>query len=90
MGTYGFKKNQIILSSLILLGLLTGCSRGNIRYDTKESTKALLPEIVQYSREKQTGAAKEIKNGYCPILTEFTQDSAQLRDRLRLIKKELE
>jgi len=69
--------------------LLTGCAKESIRYDTKESTKALLPQIVEYSRAKQVTGAKEIESNLCPVLTDFTQDGSKLRDQIRLIKQEL-
>ena len=67
--------------------LLASC--GVKRFDTKESTKALLPSIVAYSDTIQDQAIKEIEEGQCYALTEFTKDYSQLRDRLRLIKEEL-
>lgn len=71
----------------MMLPLLAGC--GQARYDTTESTKILLPKIVQYDAEIQSMAADEVRSGSCPALTEFTKDYVQLRDRLRLVRDEL-
>lgn len=74
--------------ALVMLITLTACSK-DYRYDTKESTKALLPSLVQYSEKETRGAVMEVKTGACPIHIEFTKDYIQIRDRIRLIKKEL-
>ena len=87
MITYGLKKSLIILCCLVSLCLLSGCT--GKRFDTKESTKILLPTIIQYDGETQNQAAKEIESGQCKALTELTKGYSQLRDRLRLIKDEL-
>lgn len=88
MRTYVLRKNLIILSGCLAMGLiLTGC--GVTRYDTKESTKILLPTIVQYSEKETRAAIEEVSGGSCPVHVEFAKDYVQIRDRLRLIKKEL-
>lgn len=69
------------------LFLLSGCEVN--RFDTKESTKILLPAIVQYDDKIQDEAIEEIESGQCYALTEFAKDYSQIRDRLRLIKDEL-
>jgi len=48
-----------------------------------------LPPIIQYDREVQNEARKEIEGGQCKVLSGFSKDYLQLRDRLRLVRKEL-
>lgn len=74
----------------MMMLILTACSKDQYRYDTKESTKALLPNLVQYGEKETRGAVMEVKAGSCPVHVEFAKDYIQIRDRIRLIKKELE
>ena len=62
---------------------------GMDRFDTRESTKALLPEIVQYGEKQTQGAIKEVRGNTCPIHVEFAKDYIKVRDGLRLIRDEL-
>lgn len=71
----------------MILLLLSGC--GTARYDTKESTKILLPQIVEYSRSLQDNAATEIESGQCKALAEFAKDYVQMRDRVRFVRNKI-
>ena len=69
---------------------LNACTKDQYSYDTKESTKALMPTIVQYEQKTLDSAITEVSGGACPIHVEFAKDYIQIRDRLRLIESELD
>lgn len=69
------------------MSILTGC--GTTRYDTKESTKILMPPLIQYDEKTRIGAIEEVIGNTCPIHVEFAKDYVQIRDRIRLIRDEL-
>lgn len=88
MRTFGLKKRPTLYVSL-LIAMITLNACGVSRYDTKESTKAILPTLVQYGDEIQDKAIEEVEGGQCQAHVEFAKDYIHLRDKIRLIKDEL-
>lgn len=73
--------------ALVIMVTLSGC--GVTRYDTEESIKAIMPSLVQYDKEIQDKALQEAQSGVCEAHIEFAKDYIQLRDKIRVIEKEL-
>jgi hypothetical protein len=59
-------------------GLLTACS--TVHSDA-------LPDVIEYSKEMQIKAARELQTQDVPTLTEFMKDYKVMRDQVRVAKK---
>lgn len=60
------------------LPLLTACAQGSSR---------ALPDVVEYSKETQREALKELQTKNVPTLKEFMKDYKVMRDQTRSLKK---
>lgn len=62
---------------LMTMLLLTSCSTAASR---------ALPDVIQYSKDKQRLAAYELTNNNVPTLMEFIKDYKVMRDQTRSLK----
>ena len=76
-----------MLFVLVMPLLLTAC--GGKRFDTTQSTKLLLPPVIQYDSDLLQSAANEVESGKAPALTELVKDYKVTRDKIRIAQKEL-
>lgn len=71
-----------MLCALAVLPLLSAC--GTVPFDTRQSTRLVLPEVVQYEQQLLDQAANEVEAGTAPALTELAKDYKVMRDQTRL------
>ena len=68
---------KYVITVLMTMLLLTACSQGRSR---------ALPDVVEYDRQTQTQAAKELQTQNVPTLKEFMKDYKVMRDQTRKLK----
>lgn len=66
--------------------LLASCTPAT--FNGNQQLKLVAPDIIQYSKETQFMAAKEVEGGSCPALTQFAEDYCVMRDQARILKGE--
>jgi len=64
--------------ALIASSLLTACSTAHSN---------ALPDVIEYTKETQIKAAKELQGNDVPTLLEFMKDYKVMRDQVRVAKK---
>lgn len=76
---------RAIFAPMLVL-LLASCTSAT--FNDQKQLSLVAPDVIQYTREKQEAAAKEVEAGSCPILTDFGQDYCVMRDQARILRGE--
>lgn len=63
----------------MISSLLTGCAGANF----SDEAKLAIPDVIEYSLDRQISAADELEQFKVPTLMEFMKDYSVMRDQAR-------